>query len=652
MKKLSWKKHYPIVFGFLALCWFLIRVIPKPTRAAYPCQRAAFPIASAFVIWLISLFSTALFYVRLRRSLKEHKLAYTFTVIGLFGICFIILSAVNPFDNLFAGNLAEYTKVHWNGEDRINQLNNNVTSIFDEVGIVKSPQASASDIEFEEIESMVRESVFLAGGISDIITNGDYVVLKPNLVALPPTPTSDYVEVSGMCTDWRVVKAVAKMVRELNPDGKIYVIESSAASSTREIFDYYNYTLENIPEVDQIVALEDSCGIFDDFSDNNLDQIFLDDGIRLYPDEKKPNLSPEFYINKIYNNADIVISIPVLKNHQEAVITGGIKNVAIGMTPPNIYGMTETFFGKWTKIDHSPENLHKWLHDFYLCKPVDFVVVDGLQGFDHGPTGIAELSMEEMQHNMKLIISGNKALSVDAVCGYIMSIDPTYANYMVYLDKEEYNVGTIDSRFIRIKGEHISNIRQTFHHITEIATNAIYTDYYPPNIGINSTTFDDNTITFAIQSDDDLAKVELQVNGVLLNQICVTDFTSVSFDIDESLIPIDNIRLIASDRFYNETQILLDLSSINEPETFSTSLDQNYPNPFVTSTSISFSLQKAGFAKLYVSNINGRLIETIVNKELQAGKHKFGWKGDVASGTYYYILEIEGRKITKVMIKN
>lgn len=47
--------------GILALAWFLIRVIPKPSRASYPCQRAAFPIASSFVIWLtgtiISIFS-------------------------------------------------------------------------------------------------------------------------------------------------------------------------------------------------------------------------------------------------------------------------------------------------------------------------------------------------------------------------------------------------------------------------------------------------------------------------------------------------------------------------------------------------------------------------------------------------------------------
>jgi len=41
--------------GFVALIWFLIRVLPKPSRATYPCQRVAFPLASGFIIWLVAL---------------------------------------------------------------------------------------------------------------------------------------------------------------------------------------------------------------------------------------------------------------------------------------------------------------------------------------------------------------------------------------------------------------------------------------------------------------------------------------------------------------------------------------------------------------------------------------------------------------------
>lgn len=44
-----------IVLGVISTFWFLIRVIPKPSRAAYPCMRAAAPFMSTMVIYLITL---------------------------------------------------------------------------------------------------------------------------------------------------------------------------------------------------------------------------------------------------------------------------------------------------------------------------------------------------------------------------------------------------------------------------------------------------------------------------------------------------------------------------------------------------------------------------------------------------------------------
>jgi len=649
MKKISWKKITLIFIGFFALCWFLIRVIPKPSRATYPCQQAAFPIASAFVIWISSLLTSALLFVKFKKNLKENKLVYAFLFFMLFGVSFLIYTTLSPVNNLFAKSSSNYIQVNWDGSERTAKLKSNTTTYYEEVAVVKSSQASASDMNADEIETLVRESVEMAGGLEEIISNNDYVVLKPNLVEIPPE--SGFEEVSGIATDWRVTKAVAKIVRELNPDGKIYIIESSAASSTNEILEYYNYTLENIPEVDQIVALEDSCGAFEDYSDINLDVVLLEDSIRLYPDEQKPNLSPEFYINKIYNNADVVISIPVLKNHKVAIITGGIKNVAIGMAPPNIYGMSETFFGKWTKIDHSLENLNKWLHDFYLCHPVDFVIVDGLQGFDHGPTGIPELTMEEMQHNMRLIISGKNPLSVDAVCGHFMSLDPTFANYMVYLDNEYYGVGTINSKFIRLTGEGVEENREPFLHETEVTTNALYTDYEPPIVEVVSSSIAENIITLTIAGDGDLNKVELEVNGVLLDQVWVNDFTTAIFDVSEELIPVESLNLLAYDRFFNKSFIPVDIAGINETRPNSAKLDQNFPNPFIHSTTIPFTLQKPSLVKLFVSDQNGRIIEYIVNETLQAGEYQFNWHGNVSAGVYFYTLEVDGKSISKQMIK-
>ena len=70
--KLSKGKIAFIALGLLSTIWFLIRVIPKPSRATYPCMRAAAPVMSTFVIWLIST-GAFVFLSRRMASLIEKK---------------------------------------------------------------------------------------------------------------------------------------------------------------------------------------------------------------------------------------------------------------------------------------------------------------------------------------------------------------------------------------------------------------------------------------------------------------------------------------------------------------------------------------------------------------------------------------------------
>ena len=69
------------VVGLAALAWFVIRVVPKPSRAAYPCQRAAFPVASAFVLWLAGSLGGWALADRLRQRIPRLRLAVM--VLGL-----------------------------------------------------------------------------------------------------------------------------------------------------------------------------------------------------------------------------------------------------------------------------------------------------------------------------------------------------------------------------------------------------------------------------------------------------------------------------------------------------------------------------------------------------------------------------------------
>jgi hypothetical protein len=65
---------FPIT-GLAALIWFLVRVIPKPSRAAYPCQRVGAPIALGGVLYLLSLCGVVSAWRYARKFIRQHRFA-------------------------------------------------------------------------------------------------------------------------------------------------------------------------------------------------------------------------------------------------------------------------------------------------------------------------------------------------------------------------------------------------------------------------------------------------------------------------------------------------------------------------------------------------------------------------------------------------
>ena len=78
-KYLGHKRKYPWliwvfpILGLFSLVWFLMRVIPKPSRATYPCQRVAGPLASGFMVWITGLIVSTLAYRKARRVLRRSR---------------------------------------------------------------------------------------------------------------------------------------------------------------------------------------------------------------------------------------------------------------------------------------------------------------------------------------------------------------------------------------------------------------------------------------------------------------------------------------------------------------------------------------------------------------------------------------------------
>jgi hypothetical protein len=77
-------------------------------------------------------------------------------------------------------------------------------------------------------------------------------------------------------------------------------------------------------------------------------------------------------------------------------------------------------------------------------------------------------------------------------------------------------------------------------------------------------------------------------------------------------------------------------------------LYQNYPNPFNPVTSIKYDVPKTGLVKIKVYDLTGKLVDVLVNGEMEAGAYEVNFNGmNYASGVYFY--RFESADYTKVM---
>ena len=71
-------------------------------------------------------------------------------------------------------------------------------------------------------------------------------------------------------------------------------------------------------------------------------------------------------------------------------------------------------------------------------------------------------------------------------------------------------------------------------------------------------------------------------------------------------------------------------------------LYHNYPNPFNSSTTISYYIPKLSDVKLVIYDLQGRKIKTIIDEQIGAGNHKVNFNASgLPSGIYFYKLQVE-----------
>jgi len=511
------------------------------------------------------------------------------------------------------------------------------------VGIAQSDKADAADLTFDDIKALIREAVELAGGLGDVVKDGDTVVLKPNLVnkidyCLPGwrgRPLA--VENNGVVTDWRVTRAVAQLVREINPSGKIYVMEGSAVD-TLDVMKSLNYTKEHMPEVDEFYALEKDSGEWQNKNSDGLVKITYKDAL----------LHKEYYLNKKLYEADVLINLPTLKNHWDAVVTGNVKNLAIGSTPANIYGNDRGNPGRNNMVDHGTPDFHKWIADFYSCRPADFVITEALQGIENGPTPCYDLAgvgkLEDAQKNMRAILASKDGLAIDIVQTNIINWDVESVGYLQHLIKAG-KVGNGDSKNITVLGVKVDDIRSDFAGVIPGAGGKKLTKKTPPSIAIESAAFDGQNLKLKLGISDDTVKLDIYIGGFYAGSV-----NSNMTDVALSAMRFDNgnldIAVYAYDKYMNSAAAAAKAEKTAEKITLG---QYDYAAPSAAAAPvIDGAGDDAAWAAAEWRPIDQEWLGTIPSPSVFSGRYKIVWTED----RLYYLVEIVDNYISTTRADN
>ena len=427
---------------------------------------------------------------------------------------------------------------------------------------------------YASIKTLVDEAIKLAGGLEGIVKPGDTVVLKPNIIttvygwAWPAgtkipggapnasTPTAP----NGIVTDWRVVQAVAENVRAIiGSSGKILVMESSGkgstASGTADQYVNVGYTKANLSAVDEILTLDDIGGAYwtnpnpaslpSDVLKIKLTNHVFDtpfnqsdySGKPVYPAYTSYDGQGNYYVSKRMYEANAIICIPVLKLHTTAGVTGAIKNISIGASPPRIYGNSPEDIGRNFRIPHTESNgIHKWIADYFSVMPADFVVMEALQGVDQGP--LPPAGDANALKKMNSMLASKDGLAIDVVLSNIIKVNYAKVGYIKYLiDRGE--VGTKagknklivrgDPRNITVLGnKKVHDLREGVNFSGSISTGLdgniadtrlTSTQLAKPAITITSAQFEDDKLKIDLELSENTVKLDVYIEGNYIKSI-------------------------------------------------------------------------------------------------------------------------------------
>jgi hypothetical protein len=135
-----------LIMGIASTLWFLIRVIPKPSRATYPCMKVAAPFMSGFVTYLLAVAGLTAISRKMRRKIINVR--YGATMMLMAGV--IVAMAIIPNNNT---EVFQTTETRTGPEDGPNQPFGDPKGIFPgRVVWIWNPEATNEKFEHNDLD--------------------------------------------------------------------------------------------------------------------------------------------------------------------------------------------------------------------------------------------------------------------------------------------------------------------------------------------------------------------------------------------------------------------------------------------------------------------------------------------------------------------
>ncbi len=273
-------------------------------------------------------------------------------------------------------------------------------------------------------ESVTRQAIANAGGLDKIVKKGDIVLIKPNLCVSPAAG-------DAKTTDYRVVKAIAEVVKGLGAS-RVIIAEGGFSGNAFSKAELALNKYDTIPGVEFL----------------DINAVDKQDSYELTPPKSLIG-GKRLFIPKAYMDADVVITAAKLKTHKlpEAVISLSLKN-AFGVPAGKVYGG----YGYKAGLHNFP--LSETILEINKIRLPDFAVIDGIVGGEgYGPANNTPVKSE-------VVFAGKDLVAVDTAALTFMGFDVAKVPHVALAAKEELGVGDLSR--IKVVGADLAAIKMDF----------------------------------------------------------------------------------------------------------------------------------------------------------------------------------------------